>query len=77
MCPPHFANYRLGYCRVSRPVVRRKRIHAFAAERWADAKSPAAMRFWKRVMDACIDEEIEWHPSQAWIELMRHYRGRT
>ena len=61
MCPPSFAFYRMGYYRTKRPVIRLKRIHAFTAIRWADAKTPGSMRFWKGVMDNCIKYEDEWH----------------
>lgn len=52
--------YRIGWARVRRPVVRLKRLHAYAAIRWADAQTPAAMRFWKAIMDSCIRHEYEW-----------------
>jgi hypothetical protein len=54
---------RPGRRRVYRPYVRLKRIYAFAAMRWADAKTPIAMKVWKGVMDAATGleahEEIE------------------
>lgn len=58
-----YAELRPGRRRVYRPYVRMKRLYAFAAIRWADAKTPVVMRVWKGVMDAAtgleMHEEIE------------------
>lgn len=59
-----------GYRRVSRSYVRFKRIHAFAAERWADAATPARMRFWKAVMDAAIGVETTSEPIPGFWERL-------
>lgn len=68
---------RPGRRRVWRPYVRLKRIHAFAAIRWADAKTPTAMKVWKGIMDACVGMEAheEWDPRfLAMIEAARRMK---
>ena len=66
MCPPGFIFAAAPFVRrVARPVVKYRRIYAFAANRWADAKSPEAMRFWKGVMDSCVKTVVEFKPLSA------------
>ena len=55
-----------GFRRVTRKAIHFKRLHAFAAMRWADAKTPARMTFWRDVMEICVHEVSEIEPIARW-----------
>lgn len=46
-----------GMRTVQRTQIVWKRMHSFAAERYADARTPSALRFWEDIMHRCVTEE--------------------
>ena len=36
------------------------KIHSYAANRWLNAKTKCAARFWRRIMNLCIQERASW-----------------
>ena len=69
-----YAELRPGRIRVPRPYIRRKRIYAFAAERWADAKTPTRMKVWKGIMDACIGTELHEEIDPCFLAMIEAAR---
>lgn len=66
MCSGHLAIYPpLGMRRVERPRVRYERLNRSAADRMLAAQTPAAHRFWKRVLASTVTVEATWVRDEA------------
>jgi len=50
----------MGYRRVTRQYMRLKRVHDYAANRFMDAHSVGAAKFWRATMKACVYRRKEW-----------------
>jgi len=59
-----------GWREVSRSVVCYKRIHAFAANRFIDAKTPSAARFWRGVMNRCVGTKVDFVLNESFWKAM-------
>lgn len=60
-----------GYRRVERNAIRHRRIHTFAANRFADAKTAAATKFWYNVMVACVKRTVQYEPIPEFWNMFR------
>lgn len=66
MGPPPMARYVNGRLIAPSPektvttVIVWPRLHAFAADRWLNADSVRSAKFWRRVMDWCVEESVSW-----------------
>jgi hypothetical protein len=75
MCPGPFP-LGPGVRRVPRNVIRMRRVHAFAANRYAEATTARSVRFWHGVMNACVRVEWDIEPAPEYWELIRRiYRA--
>lgn len=63
----------LFYRRVDRKVIAYKRIHKFAVNRWMNARTPIAAKFWNGVMNRCVVEIRTWEFDE---EFYRRVFGR-
>jgi len=61
----HFAPPVWTHRAESRTKIQHRRIYAFAADRYADAKTESACKFWKGVMDRCVKTRVEYIPLTA------------
>lgn len=50
----------MGYKRKEITVIRFDRIHRFACDRWLNADSLGAAKFWKSLMDWCVTTKTEF-----------------
>ncbi|UIN34007.1 hypothetical protein [Methylobacterium oryzae] len=66
MCGSLISHSPLGWRRVERPRVRYECLNRFASDRMLAAQSPAAHRFWKRVLDATVTVEATWVRDEAY-----------
>ena len=58
MCHGPFYYRGIFWRRVPRTVIRLKRLHTFAANRYCDSQTPGAAKFWHAFMVACT--KTEW-----------------
>lgn len=75
MCGSLIHHSPLGFRRVERPRVRYERLNRFAADRMLAAQTPAAHRFWKRILDATVTVEATWERDEAFYEAWRRAHG--
>lgn len=59
MCARDYS-WMCGYRRVERQEVRLRRIHRFAAERFADAQTARGARFWWSVMAVAVRTKTDY-----------------
>lgn len=48
------------YRRETTSTIKLAKLHRFAADRWLAAKTVERAKFWKGVMDWCVEVKVRW-----------------